>query len=423
MRVTIVGGSIGGLFTGLALLQQGHDVQIYEAVDSGLDARGAGITTHRALFDAMEKLGIAVESDLGIVIKTRKTFATDGSELSALDFTQITTSWGKLYLSLLSRFPNTRYHGGLRLEHVEQYGEKVTATFSSGKSVESDLLIGADGIRSVVRAAIVPNAHPRYVGYSAWRGYVSERDLSEQERKELFPYFTFCLPPGEQVIAYPIAGLSDDNQHSVEVGNRRYNVVWYRPADQEGKLQDLLTDINGNNNGESIAPNLVRPEVINSMRRDAEERLSPQHASLISRIDTPFIQPVYDLESPCMVKGNIALVGDAAFTARPHLGMGTTKAAEDAIALASAVSRHPADIPAAMAHYENNRLATGVAIVNRSRQLGAYLQATQATPAERQYAERHRQPERIMRETATDQWPDEQRPDKQWPEEQWPDKH
>ena len=405
MRITIVGGSVGGLFTGLALLQQGHDVHIYESVESGLENRGAGITTHPSLFVAMHKLGIDAEKDLGFTIKARKTLSVSGDELDSLDFKQITTSWGRLYLSLLSRFPESRYHCGHKLERLEQPDQHTArAMFSGGVSIDSDLLIGADGIRSAVRSFIVPEAVPEYVGYFVWRGYVAEIDLTEQERQELFPYFTFCLPPNEQVLAYPIAG--DNN--SIAAGSRRYNVVWYRPADQNGVLQDLLTDIHGNNNGQSIAPNLVRPELIEQMRHDAAKQLSPQHASLITRMESPFIQPVYDLESPHMVQGNIALVGDAAFTARPHLGMGTTKAAEDAIALAGALQQHPADITTALNRYQNDRLTTGAAVVKRSRQLGAYLQATQSSETERQYAERHRIPERIMRETATDRWVEEE---------------
>ncbi|OED37548.1 hypothetical protein AB833_23210 [Chromatiales bacterium (ex Bugula neritina AB1)] len=409
MRVTIVGGSIGGLFTGLALQQRGHDVHIYEAVENDLDLRGAGITTHRALFNAMAALGIEPEDDFGITVRTRKTIATDGTELGAFGFHQVTTSWGRLYQLLLSKFPQSRYHAGVRLEgiHQSEQNGNVRAEFSDGGCIDSELLIGADGIRSAVRSAIAPAALPRYAGYVAWRGYVVEDDLSHYEKEELFPYFTFCLPPNGQVIAYPIAGITKNNAHTVEAGRRRYNIVWYRTADRHNTLQDLLTDINGNNNGESIAPNVVRPEVIKAMRSDAEQKLSPQHASLFARIETPFIQPIYDLESPCMVSGNIALVGDAAFTARPHLGMGTTKAAEDAIALASALGAFPADAQAALSLYEKNRFAAGAAVVRRSRQLGAYLQATHATKAERQYAERHQNPDRIMRETATDQWQDE----------------
>jgi 2-polyprenyl-6-methoxyphenol hydroxylase-like FAD-dependent oxidoreductase len=101
-----------------------------------------------------------------------------------------------------------------------------------------------------------------------------------------------------------------------------------------------------------------------------------------------------------MIVGRVALVGDAAFVARPHVGMGTTKAAGDARALADHLARHD-DIDAALAAYGGERLAYGQRVVRRGRHLGAYMQAQVASVEERRQAQYFRQPEVVMTETAS----------------------
>jgi 2-polyprenyl-6-methoxyphenol hydroxylase-like FAD-dependent oxidoreductase len=136
------------------------------------------------------------------------------------------------------------------------------------------------------------------------------------------------------------------------------------------------------------------------MRRDAETLLAPQFAEIVGLTREPFFQPIYDLESPQLVFGRVALLGDAAFVARPHVGMGVTKAAEDAMALADAL-REARDPASGLRDYERARREFGSKVVARARHLGAYMQAQVRTAAERAMAERYRTPEAVMRETAT----------------------
>ena len=395
-RVTIIGGSIAGLSVGLALLQRGWDVHVFEATQGELEKRGAGVITHQALFDVFQQLNVTNKENIGVSIQTRKTFARDGTVVGAIELPQIATSWGRLYQLLEQQFPDERYHREKMFDSAVQNTHSVEALFSDGSQISSDLLIAADGIRSTVRQQVEPAAKPEYVGYMAWRGLIDERDLSCDEVRDLFPYFTFCLPDGEQVLSYPIAG----KQHQIDAGQRRCNVVWYRPAERDSALKELLTDIDGNNNGESIAPDKVRPSVVNAMRDDAVRLLSPQHAKLVMKLERPFIQPIYDLTTATMCHGRIALIGDAAFTARPHLGVGITKAAEDSVALAEALEVH-SDIPTALQRFNAKRHSVNSEWVNRSRELGAYLQAQLMSDAERQHARKHRTTTAVMRETAS----------------------
>jgi 2-polyprenyl-6-methoxyphenol hydroxylase-like FAD-dependent oxidoreductase len=141
--------------------------------------------------------------------------------------------------------------------------------------------------------------------------------------------------------------------------------------------------------------------VIASMRRDADRLLAPQFAEVVRLTRLPFIQAILDLETPRMALGSrTVILGDAAFVARPHVGMGVTKAAADSAALVDALRAHPADLPAALAKFESIRLPFGAAVVRRARHLGAYMQAQIATAEERAMAERHRSPEAVMAETA-----------------------
>jgi 2-polyprenyl-6-methoxyphenol hydroxylase-like FAD-dependent oxidoreductase len=100
-----------------------------------------------------------------------------------------------------------------------------------------------------------------------------------------------------------------------------------------------------------------------------------------------------------MAFDRVALLGDAAFVARPHCGMGVTKAAGDAMALVKALRAHDT-VPAALEGYSAERVQVGAAIVQHARHLGAYMQAQLKDETDRQMAERYRTPEAVMRETA-----------------------
>ena len=117
--------------------------------------------------------------------------------------------------------------------------------------------------------------------------------------------------------------------------------------------------------------------------------LAPQLAALVARTQLPLLQPIYDLEVPRMAVGRVALLGDAAFVARPHAGTGVTKAARDAECLADALTAAPA-IDAALAAYDRERTAFGAALVARARQLGPISKPAPPQPPRRAATARSR---------------------------------
>jgi 2-polyprenyl-6-methoxyphenol hydroxylase-like FAD-dependent oxidoreductase len=394
-RAIVIGGSMSGLFTGLRLRQSSWDVDIFERSEVELSGRGAGIVTHPELRGTLRQLGINPGTDLGVDVLRRRTIDRDGRIIGEQTCPQTETSWNRLFQLLRDAFPPDRYHLGKDLQKIEQAGSEVVATFADGTVAGGDLLIGADGFRSTVRAQYLPAVQPLYAGYVAWRGLVPEDQLSAVAHRDIFDHFVFCLPPGEQMLGYPVAGPGND----LRQGHRSYNWVWYRPAPEAERLPWLLTDKNGYRHSLSIPPPLIAPEVVEEMRTHAEDVLAPQLREAIRLTEQPFLQPIYDLEATRMAIGNVALLGDAAFVARPHVGAGVAKAAGDAFALVDALEGE-ADVEVALRRFETERIAIGRRIIQRARHLGAYLQTKFRTEEERLLAERHRSPEAVMAETA-----------------------
>lgn len=392
-RAIIVGGSMSGLLSGLLLRRAGWGVDIYERVDSELSGRGAGIVAQYELIERLRKLGLATD-ELGVQITTRKILNAEGRLTHEFNCPQVLTAWERVYRLLRDAFPPEHYCRGRGLAKFTQDADRVRAHFYDGEIIEADLLVGADGIRSTVRQQCLPEVTPRYAGYSAWRALIAERSFPPDVHRELFEYMTFGLPPGEQFLGYPVAGPDND----LRPGHRRYNVVWYRPADEATKLQWLLTDERGVTHAISIPPPLIRREAIAEMRADAERLVAPQFRQVVRLIEEPILQPIYDLESPRMAFGRIAVVGDAAFVARPHVAAGVSKAADDAAALVEALQNEP-HVETALKRFEAARLAQNYRIIERARHLGAYLQASR-TQEEQARAGRHSTDAAVIAETA-----------------------
>jgi 2-polyprenyl-6-methoxyphenol hydroxylase-like FAD-dependent oxidoreductase len=391
-RALVIGGSMSGLLAAIMLDRRGWEVGVYERVPGELAGRGAGIVAQPPLIARLNALGLDT-GDLGVAIARRQILDREGRVTATGTCPQVFTAWERVYRLLRDAFPPDRYHRRRGLAAFEQSDRSVVAHFTDGGTAEGDMLIGADGLRSTVRQPCLPAIVPLYAGYVAWRAMLPESALPAAIHRDLFEAMTFCLPPGEQFLGYPVAGPDND----LRPGRRRYNVIWYRPADEVKELPRLLTDQSGVVHSISIPPPLIRSEAIAQMRAAAERLLAPQFRQIVRLIDEPLLQPIYDLASPRLAFGRVALIGDAAFVARPHVGAGVSKAADDAAVLAAALDSD--DVEAALRRFEKERLPENNRIIERARHLGAYLQATQSAE-ERTRSERHSIPEAVLAETA-----------------------
>jgi 2-polyprenyl-6-methoxyphenol hydroxylase-like FAD-dependent oxidoreductase len=384
---------MSGLLSGLMLRRAGWDVDIYERVGGELSGRGAGIVAQPQLISHLRNLGLKTDA-LGVEISSRKVLDRAGRQTQTLEYPQVLTAWERVYRLLRDAFPLEHYHRGRGLTNVTQDARAVIAHFSDGETSEADVLVGADGIRSTVRQQCLPDTAPLYAGYSAWRAMIPESAFPADVHREMYGFMSFGLPPGEQFLGYPVAGPDND----LRPGRRRYNVIWYRPADGQTKLPWLLTDDNGVTHALSIPPPLISKAAIADMHAAAEQ-LAPQFRAIVNLIAEPILQPIYDLESPRMAFGRIAIAGDAAFVARPHVGAGVSKAADDAAALTLALQQD-AEVETALKRYEASRLPQNYRIIEWARHLGAYLQATK-TEDEKARAGKHSTDSAVIAETAT----------------------
>lgn len=342
---------MGGLFAAAFLQRIGWRVDIYERTGDDLAMRGAGLGTHEALLEGLRTLGIDTGERLGVQVKDRICLDRAGKVVARRTLPQVMTHWARIYEALRPLVDDTHFHAGRNFARWREAGAEVVAQFDDGTEAAGDLLIAADGLRSTLRPQLLPQTEPRYAGYIGWRGTVSGIELARD--------YYFGLPRGEMMLTYPVP-------------TGEWNYVWYRPT-TEHELADLCTDASGHCHGNAIPPPLIRPEVRARLKRDAHDLLAPALATIIER-SQPFFQAIFDLESPRVAHGRVLLLGDSAFVARPHVGMGVTKASLDARCLARSLELAGDDLDAALARYDRMRCEFGRWCVQRSRAIGAYIE-------------------------------------------------
>lgn len=362
MRIAIVGGSLGGLFAAALLQRGGHEVKLFERSRSGLEGRGAGLVGQRPIFAILRAVGCEHVAQVGVVAKERIFLDRSGVVVERQATPQMQISWDYLYRAFRNQLDERRYRLGLGAREVGQDADTAWLVLDDGGRFEADLVIGADGVGSVVRPAVTGDAEgPRYAGYVAWRGLLPETALPAEAAQLLLDRFAFFNMQRSHVLGYVVAGPHG----ALEPGRRRYNWVWYRPV---ADLAAALTDRNGQIQRFSLAPGRVPDAAREEMLVQARDLLPEVFLQAIEAEPAPFIQAIFDYEAPRMARGRIALLGDAAFVVRPHTAMGVAKAAADAMGLAAALTEAPP--PEALAAYEQARMADNQAIAAYGRRLG-----------------------------------------------------
>lgn len=364
MDIAVVGGSLGGLTAACLLADAGHQVTVYERSPTELEERGAGIGFLPATYRYLVEHGGTRLEDVAVSTSHIRYLARDGSVAHDDKHDYLFSSWNTVYREMLGCFDRSRY----RLAHeLHTLGlEPLTLRFANGTVVNPDLAVFADGVGSTARAALLPDAHPEYSGYVAWRGVVPEKHLSKTTRVALDDAITYFVYANSHILVYPIPGRDG----SVVAGERLINLVWYRNYLAGDDLDDLLLDANGIRREVSVPPGLLRAQHVAEARSVAAARLPAAIAEVVYAVDELFVQVVFDLDVQRMAFGRACLLGDAAFVVRPHAAAGTAKAAEDAWTLSDALAAHPDDPVAALFAWEPGQLALGRSLQARTRAIG-----------------------------------------------------
>ncbi len=365
-RVAVIGGSMIGLTAGLVLRDLGCEVDVYERSRVPLEGRGVGIVLHPQTVRYLLDNRLLDLSAVSTSAAYHRYLADDGSVLSEDARRHHFTGYNTLYGTLLRAFGRERYHLAAEATGITQSDDGVEIEFASGERVTADLLVGADGVSSFVRRTMVPDVQPRYGGYVAWRGVVDEKDLEPETFAALDDSLTYFFRPGTHALTYPIPNYDG----AVEPGRRLMNLVWYRNVPEGQPLADLLTDRSGRQRDVSLPPGAVRDEYLADFRDTALAQLPPPIAEVALKTAEPFLQVMIDVEVSRMAFGRACIVGDAAFSVRPHAAAATAKGADDVWALSDALRRSGGDVPEALRLWEPAQLELGRALLARTRDLG-----------------------------------------------------
>jgi 2-polyprenyl-6-methoxyphenol hydroxylase-like FAD-dependent oxidoreductase len=344
VKAIIVGGGIGGLTAAIALGRAGVEAVVFERAEE-LREIGAAVTLWANATKALKKLGVydavreAGAADLGGEIRSWR-----GERTSGISADQLRSSFGEANLAvhraelqgaLLAALPQGTVRLGAELAGFTQDGADVVARLADGSEERGDLLVGADGIYSSVRAQLFGRSAPRYAGYTAWRGIADAGD---------------GLVPQE-------VGLNLWGRGSefglVGIGRGRF--YWFATKNApEGE-----------------------PECAAGRKREVLELLSgwyePARAAVEATGESKILRnDIYDRDPlRSWGAGRVTLLGDAAHPMTPNLGQGACQAMEDGVVLARCFG---GGISPSLRLYEERRIRRTAAVVRRSRLVGRVTQ-------------------------------------------------
>jgi salicylate hydroxylase len=336
-KAIIVGAGIGGLTAALCLLRAGWEVEVLEQAQA-LSPIGAGIQISpngaRVLFalglsGALEAVAFRPES-----IEMR--LGRSGFQVYAIPLREAAIArWGAPYLhihradlvellvqALQARAPNG-LRTGVRVDGYSQTASAVRAHGSDGAFFEGDLLIGADGIHSVIRTAMLGPGDPRFTGNVAWRIVVPIERLADHA-----PPPTACVwvGPGRHAVTYRLRGGALANFVGVVEQDGWTRESWT----EEGTREEALADYRG---------------------------WHPIISRMIKASDHLYRWALYDRDPlPSWTDGRVALLGDACHPMLPFAAQGGVMAIEDAWCLAQSLDR-AGDVAARLESYARGRHA------------------------------------------------------------------
>ncbi|MEM9282431.1 MAG: FAD-dependent monooxygenase [Verrucomicrobiota bacterium] len=367
-NVAVVGGSLGGLFSAIALDRAGFSTSVYEKSSASMGSRGGGIVVQHDLETFFRRYSPDDPYLPQTSCSTRRFFLPDGNIMADRGPAQSFTSWDALFRKLKACFPNELYHAGREVVHFGAAAESGTLHFKDESQVEVDLVVCSDGSDSKAREQLQPEAYRAYAGYVAWRGFVDEGALPGEVLEALDDRFSFLRLPDGHLLCYPIPGQNGETK----VGQRRFNWVWYVDVPDGEALQEMLTDKEGNLRRAAIPPGRTAPPVIEGLRVKADENLPDLLKTLVLSSPDPFLQAIFDATVPSGVVGRACLLGDAGFVVRPHTAAATAKAAAEAMELADLLAANHPESTAALAEFDSFQQRLGAQLYRHGVSLGQH---------------------------------------------------
>jgi salicylate hydroxylase len=354
LNIAIVGAGIGGLAAAIALSSRGMNVSVFDEAESPHEA-GAGISIpsnaaillkRTGLCDAIEKITTRSQ---GLTLRTSR-----GESVSRPPASPAMQSYQIHRVELLNMLLG-EVKGTVRFGHrctaVNETKIGARLIFANGAVCEADLVIGADGIHSIVQREIGLTASPTSEGIVAYRGLVqSQKLLWATELRGL----NMWMGDGRSFICFPVSQGGLINVVAFVPSSLDMEETWFAPGD----VKTLAGEYKG---------------------WDAPVR------DMIAALDQTFRWGIYDRPPlPYWSRGCVTLLGDAAHPMVPHFGQGAGQAIEDGFALAVLLERSRRDeIPSRLEAYQNLRLERTSRVQAASRQAGRFYRSADENPSER----------------------------------------
>jgi 2-polyprenyl-6-methoxyphenol hydroxylase-like FAD-dependent oxidoreductase len=334
MKITIIGAGIGGLTAAIALRRKGFDVEVFESFGT-FEPLGSGINLANNAMQVFRQLGLydtILEKSNPVV--GMNILDSKFGLLSRVDLRPFEQQYGvsnvaihrsELQQILLKNLPSGTVNLGKRLQYIESNGNGVQLVFEDGKKEAASLVIGADGIHSVVRTSLFGRSDLRDAGQLCWRG-ITDFELPEKYQHELFELWG----KGKR---FGFVHLGHNKVYWYALRNDTYNI----------DLKDLFNDFDP----------LVEQLLLSTGK---EQILENQIADF---------RPIASWS-----RGSICLLGDAAHATTPNLGQGACQAIESAWVFADSMAKFKPDFSKAFSQYEKIRKGKARSVITNSWRIG-----------------------------------------------------
>ena len=336
MRVGVIGGSIAGCAAAALLHRAGHDVTVFERSESGLVSRGAGILMVTASWHDMTARGVfdgtVPACRVGYSRLVTRAAGTGRQRwLGDVQVSSMLFNWAHLYQSLRRRVPDGLYRGGAAVERIEATPLGTTLHLVGGGALDFDLVVCADGYRSLGRGLIDPGAAPAYRGMVLWRGLLPERDI----RAGALDGCDLLRPvyQGGHGVVYYVPGPG----RSTEPGERLLMWGYYLQV-PESALASVLVDDQERQQSGSVPFGNVHPEVRAALQSRLAGLLPAPLFELVQQSGNSSIQAIYSFVPRSYARNRLCLVGDCGTLAPPFAGSGVLRAVTSAGSLADALA-------------------------------------------------------------------------------------